>query len=277
MPTAPQPYDEMLEHEGDPRAHCSQYYVGCASSRPSTSPEARRSGRPVPPRRHHLRRLRRDRGHRAADPLRYRAAHPPRRRVDTARAGPEAARAGAQCLPRRYLPRAAHPAGRPHTPRADPVQPAVPPGDAGSRLPGGIHAHISGVDIVRDTMAPSASSRTICACPSGVSYMLENRKMMMRSVPELFARAAIEPVEHYPDVLHGKPQKRGAPGGVADPTVVLLTPGGLQQRLLRACLSRPADGHRTGGGSGPVRARCGAVHAHHAGTRSAWTCLPAGR
>ena len=37
--------------------------------------------------------------------------------------------------------------------------------------------------------------------PSGVSYMLENRKMMMRLFPELFARHAVQPVEHYPDIL----------------------------------------------------------------------------
>jgi uncharacterized circularly permuted ATP-grasp superfamily protein len=60
--------------------------------------------------------------------------------------------------------------------------------------------------------------------PSGVSYMLENRKMMMRLFPELFARDAIEPVEHYPDVLHEN-LKSVAPDGVTDPTVVLLTPG----------------------------------------------------
>jgi uncharacterized circularly permuted ATP-grasp superfamily protein len=54
--------------------------------------------------------------------------------------------------------------------------------------------------------------------------MLENRKMMMRLFPELFARDAIEPVEHYPDVLHEN-LKSVAPVGVAEPTVVLLTPG----------------------------------------------------
>jgi uncharacterized circularly permuted ATP-grasp superfamily protein len=54
--------------------------------------------------------------------------------------------------------------------------------------------------------------------------MLENRKMMMRLFPELFARDAILPVEHYPDVLHEN-LKSVAPAGVTDPTVVLLTPG----------------------------------------------------
>ena len=60
--------------------------------------------------------------------------------------------------------------------------------------------------------------------PSGVSYMLENRKMMARLFPELFARHPVEPVEHYPDVLLEN-LKSVAPPGVTDPTVVLLTPG----------------------------------------------------
>jgi uncharacterized circularly permuted ATP-grasp superfamily protein len=54
--------------------------------------------------------------------------------------------------------------------------------------------------------------------------MLENRKMMTRLFPELFARHPVEPVEHYPDVLLEN-LKSVAPSGVTDPTVVLLTPG----------------------------------------------------
>jgi uncharacterized circularly permuted ATP-grasp superfamily protein len=54
--------------------------------------------------------------------------------------------------------------------------------------------------------------------------MLENRKMMMRLFPELFARHAIAPVEHYPDVLLEN-LRSVAPVGVTDPTVVVLTPG----------------------------------------------------
>jgi uncharacterized circularly permuted ATP-grasp superfamily protein len=54
--------------------------------------------------------------------------------------------------------------------------------------------------------------------------MLEDRKMMMRLFPELFARNAVQPVEHYPDVLLEN-LKSVAPEGVTEPTVVLLTPG----------------------------------------------------
>ena len=60
--------------------------------------------------------------------------------------------------------------------------------------------------------------------PSGVSYMLENRKMMMRLFPELRARHSVAPVEHYPDVLLEN-LRSVAPVGVADPVVALLTPG----------------------------------------------------
>jgi uncharacterized circularly permuted ATP-grasp superfamily protein len=57
-----------------------------------------------------------------------------------------------------------------------------------------------------------------------VSYMLENRKMMMRLFPELFSSHRVAPVDHYPDVLLDN-LRRVAPIGVADPTVVLLTAG----------------------------------------------------
>jgi uncharacterized circularly permuted ATP-grasp superfamily protein len=94
----------------------------------------------------------------------------------------------------------------------------------GVNLAGGIYAHISGVDIVRDHEGTLCVLEDNLRVPSGVSYMLENRKMMMRLFPELFARDAIEPVEHYPDVLHENLMSV-APTGVTEPTVVLLTPG----------------------------------------------------
>jgi len=60
--------------------------------------------------------------------------------------------------------------------------------------------------------------------PSGVSYMLENRKMMMRLFPELFATRSIRPVQHYPDRLL-EHLHAVAPTGVERPTVAVLTPG----------------------------------------------------
>ena len=60
--------------------------------------------------------------------------------------------------------------------------------------------------------------------PSGVSYMLEDRKMMMRLFPELFAQQHIRPVDHYPDLLLDT-LRSVAPHDIEDPTIVLLTPG----------------------------------------------------
>ncbi len=94
----------------------------------------------------------------------------------------------------------------------------------GVDVPGGIYAHIAGIDVVRDDDGSFCVLEDNLRVPSGVSYMLENRKMMMRLFPELFALHSIEPVEHYPDVLLEN-LKSVAPAGVSDPTVVLLTPG----------------------------------------------------
>ena len=60
--------------------------------------------------------------------------------------------------------------------------------------------------------------------PSGVSYMLENRRMMMRLFPELFERYNVRPVEHYPQLLL-ETLRACSPRGVRDPVVVVLTPG----------------------------------------------------
>ena len=94
----------------------------------------------------------------------------------------------------------------------------------GIDVPNGIYAHISGIDVVRDDDGRFCVLEDNLRVPSGVSYMLEDRKMMMRLFPELFARHHVEPVEHYPDVLLEN-LKSVAPQGVTDPTVVLLTPG----------------------------------------------------
>jgi len=94
----------------------------------------------------------------------------------------------------------------------------------GIDVPEGIYAHIAGIDVVRDDDGRFCVLEDNLRVPSGVSYMLENRKMMMRLFPELFARHSVEPVEHYPDVLLEN-LKSVAPDGVTDPTVILLTPG----------------------------------------------------
>jgi uncharacterized circularly permuted ATP-grasp superfamily protein len=94
----------------------------------------------------------------------------------------------------------------------------------GMDVPGGIYAHIAGVDIVRADEGAYYVLEDNLRVPSGVSYMLENRRMMMRLFPELFATQSIKPVEHYPDLL--LENLRGvAPSGEEEPEVALLTPG----------------------------------------------------
>jgi uncharacterized circularly permuted ATP-grasp superfamily protein len=91
-------------------------------------------------------------------------------------------------------------------------------------VPGGIYAHIAGIDIVRTGENQFYVLEDNLRTPSGVSYMLEDRKMMMRLFPELFHRYSVAPVEHYPQVLLNNLRAVAQPG-VQDPTVVLLTPG----------------------------------------------------
>ncbi len=87
-----------------------------------------------------------------------------------------------------------------------------------------VYAHIAGVDIVRAGKGEFYVLEDNLRVPSGVSYMLEDRKMMMRLFPELFARHKVAPVAHYPDLLLDM-LRSVAPVGVDDPTVVVMTPG----------------------------------------------------
>jgi len=94
----------------------------------------------------------------------------------------------------------------------------------GMDVPGGIYAHIAGVDLVRADEGAYYVLEDNLRVPSGVSYMLENRRMMMRLFPELFASQSVKPVEHYPDLL--LENLRGvAPAGEERPDVAVLTPG----------------------------------------------------
>ncbi len=98
----------------------------------------------------------------------------------------------------------------------------------GVDLPGQIYSHIAGIDIVRAAQPDGSGTYYVLEdnlrVPSGVSYMLENRKMMMRLFPDLFAQHRIAPVAHYPDLLL-ETLRAVAPPSVNEPTVVLLTPG----------------------------------------------------
>ncbi|MBI5270908.1 MAG: circularly permuted type 2 ATP-grasp protein [Burkholderiales bacterium] len=98
----------------------------------------------------------------------------------------------------------------------------------GVTVPQDVYSHIAGIDIVRAANADGSGTYYVLEdnlrVPSGVSYMLEDRKMMMRLSPELFSEHRVAPVAHYPDLLL-ETLRSVAPGGVNDPTVVVLTPG----------------------------------------------------
>jgi uncharacterized circularly permuted ATP-grasp superfamily protein len=98
----------------------------------------------------------------------------------------------------------------------------------GVYVPHRVYSHISGVDIVRAANAKGEGEYYVLEdnlrVPSGVSYMLEDRKMMMRLFPDLFSSHRVAPVAHYPDLLLETLRSSAQPGA-ADPTVVVLTPG----------------------------------------------------
>jgi uncharacterized circularly permuted ATP-grasp superfamily protein len=95
----------------------------------------------------------------------------------------------------------------------------------GQKVPHDIYVHVAGIDIVRvdgdNFYVLEDNART----PSGVSYMLENREIMLRLFPELFSRYRVAPVENYPDELLATLTSIAPPTASAEPTVVLLTPG----------------------------------------------------
>lgn len=94
----------------------------------------------------------------------------------------------------------------------------------GFRPPKGVWTHITGTDLVRDKDGAIYVLEDNLRCPSGVSYVLENRELMKRVLPEVFLGASIAPVEHYPEQLL-KTLVQTAPQTADRPTAVLLSPG----------------------------------------------------
>ena len=91
-------------------------------------------------------------------------------------------------------------------------------------VPKDIYIHICGTDLIRDDKGNYLVLEDNGRCPSGVSYVLENRRAMKRTFPQMFESVGVRPVEDYPRELLRMLQYI-APAGVSDPTVVLLTPG----------------------------------------------------
>ena len=94
----------------------------------------------------------------------------------------------------------------------------------GFDVPGGIYIHVCGTDLIRDRDGRYLVLEDNGRCPSGVSYVLENRQAMKRVFPNLFAKYAVRPVDRYAQDLLSS-LRYVAPGGKSDPTVAVLTPG----------------------------------------------------
>lgn len=103
--------------------------------------------------------------------------------------------------------------------------PAFVPEMHGLAVPGGVYTQIVGTDLVRTGPNAFFVLEDNVRTPSGVSYMLEGREVMMRLFPDLFARHDVRPVDHYPDELLRTLRSLPPPRCTAEPTVVVLTPG----------------------------------------------------
>ena len=95
---------------------------------------------------------------------------------------------------------------------------------AGLVPPNGVRVHVSGIDLVRGEDGAFRVLEDNVRVPSGVSYVMENRRAVARVFPEAFATQRIRPVTDYPQRLLAA-LRAAAPQGVSDPTVVVLTPG----------------------------------------------------
>ena len=95
----------------------------------------------------------------------------------------------------------------------------------GNKIAANVYTHIAGIDIVRVGPEDFYVLEDNCRTPSGVSYMLENREVMMRLFPDLFSRYRVKPVSHYPEELLETLRSVAPRNCPSDPTVALLTPG----------------------------------------------------
>jgi uncharacterized circularly permuted ATP-grasp superfamily protein len=103
--------------------------------------------------------------------------------------------------------------------------PAFRPEMNGKQVPHNIYVQIAGIDVVRTEADTFYVLEDNARVPSGVSYMLENREIMLRLFPELFSAHRVAPVENYTDELLATLKSVAPASAPGDPTVVLLTPG----------------------------------------------------
>ena len=87
-----------------------------------------------------------------------------------------------------------------------------------------VFTHVVGTDIIRDGQGQYMVLEDNCRCPSGVSYVLENRNLLQRVFPEFFAGHPVQPIKEYPRLLR-ETLAATAPHGTQGPVIVILTPG----------------------------------------------------
>jgi uncharacterized circularly permuted ATP-grasp superfamily protein len=95
---------------------------------------------------------------------------------------------------------------------------------AGINPANGVRVHVAGIDLIRDEHGKFRVLEDNVRVPSGVSYVMENRRATMQALPELFSAVRARIVSDYPNRLLNA-LRASAPDGVSDPTVVVLTPG----------------------------------------------------
>ncbi len=105
------------------------------------------------------------------------------------------------------------------------TNPAFRPEMMGRRVPGDVFVPIAGIDLVRVDADTFYVLEDNARTPSGVSYMLENREVMMLLFPELFSRHRVAPVETYPEELLATLQSIAPRAASREPNIALLTPG----------------------------------------------------
>lgn len=94
----------------------------------------------------------------------------------------------------------------------------------GIKVPHNIHVHIAGIDLIRGAKGEFYVLEDNLRCPSGVSYMLQNREITKRIFPDMLASNKVSMVGNYPMIFHNILVSL-SPRNVANPNVVLLTPG----------------------------------------------------
>jgi uncharacterized circularly permuted ATP-grasp superfamily protein len=95
----------------------------------------------------------------------------------------------------------------------------------GVEPPGGIYAHVAGIDLIRDDEGRYLVLEDNLRTPSGVSYMLESRQALKRIFASLFERSGVRGIDQYPRELLETLRSVAPPGAGGDPSIVLLTPG----------------------------------------------------